>query len=283
VTTENIAAGVIAGVIATLLVVAGQAIRGRLDNFWLQLKLRIPRGSRVRVVAPIYRGAREAMLAADDATALAIMYEVLGRIGARPTYQFSGKGPSANEDMHTIAIGGPISNHEVRDELWNRWPDFHLYGIESKSQMTPQDDTSVCSPAGFQYGDKPYFIHSPAQDEPAVIARNRNPITGRHTILIFGVGGRGTVGAARFVATQYRRLPSAPTFFMVVYVNRDHEIVDVQVLATRSPSDIGHRIDEEWWIGCEDCGDRKSADVDFEDALRRLVSTARAARGTVGN
>jgi hypothetical protein len=281
-TFDNIAAGVVAGVIATLLVIAGQWIRGRLNNFELQLKLRIPRGSKVRVVVPIYRG-REPdplpdlpVLATDDATALAYIYEVLGRIGARPTYQFSGQGPSADEDMHTIAIGGPISNHEVRDMLWNQWPKFHLYGVEVKSQMNPKADKAVCSPAGFQFGDKPYFVSSPGQDEPAVIARVRNSISGRHTILIFGVGGRGTAGAARFVATGYRHLPWAATFFMVVFVNRDHEIVRSEVLETKPALHIGHRTDEDWWIGCEECGDRRSADKDFEDALRTLVKRARA-------
>jgi hypothetical protein len=273
-TPDNIAAGVVAGVIATLLVLAGQWMRGRLNNFWLQQKLRIPRGSKVRVVAPIYRG-REHLLAADDATALAYVYEVLGRIGARPTYQFSGQNPSADEDMHTIAIGGPISNHEVRDVLWNQWPKFHLYGVEAKSQINSKAD-EICSPAGFQFGDKPYSVSSPGQDEPAVIARVRNPINGRHTIMIFGVGGRGTAGAARFVVTGYRHLPWEATFFMVVFVNRDYEIVRSEVLERKPALHIGHRTEEDWWIGCEECDGRESADIDFNDALKRLVYKARA-------
>jgi hypothetical protein len=281
-TFDNIAAGVVAGVVATLLVIAGQWILARLYNLELQLKLRIPRGSKVRVVIPVYHGRSPdplpdlPVLATDDATALAYMYEALGRIGAHPTYQFSGQGPSGQEDMHAIAIGGPISNREVRDLLWNQWPTFHLYGVEAQSAINPKADEAVCSPAGFQFGDRPYFVSSPGEDEPAVIARVWNRITRRYTTMIFGVGGRGTAGAARFAATEYRLLPWAATFFMVVFVNRDHEVIRSEVLETRPAPNAKHRTNDDWWIGCEECGDRSSADIEFEDALRGLVKRARA-------
>lgn len=160
--------------------------------------------------------------------------------------------------------------------LWNRWPKFHLYGVELPSAINPKANEAVCSPAGFQFGEKPYFVRSPGEDEPAIIARVWNGITRRYTTMIFGVGGRGTAGAARFAATKYRLLPWAATFFMVVFVNRDYEVVRSEVLETKPASNATPRTDDDWWIGCEECGDRASADIEFERALRGLVKRARA-------